>query len=298
MLTKEEFYDDNTHRYYPFYDAIDVKAIPTSIIVDAHLLVSDDISYANLNIDQITITDRYIRITVSVDGKDIGILLSSAIPSQDYQTLSCSLVDDATHSIIEGSITFGLVEDIKNNTGIYSGGKLFPTCVTQVTEWCTGLVVNGRLYTGMVTIEASDGVSIETTDNSIMFKAVNYSLPEENNDLIQTKEALITEIKNKYGQPIVSINGVPPNSKGNIVLAVEDPLVLNSAEASITISDNEGSYCEDAPIITDSITTQIELLFDNVTALNERAGALDQTVQAIDNNVNILSAQMARVSQE
>lgn len=294
MLTLKEFLDDNSHRCYPFAEVSD---LPTDLIVDAHLLVTNNVSADSLVIERVDVTDTHIKITASNNGEDIGTLLACAIPTTDYQTVSCKLVNDENRIIIEGNITFGLVETLKQKTGSYSGGKIFEGCVIPVTEWCTGLVINGVLYTGLVSINIGEGLSVNTSGNSIQIYTNNYEIPEANAGII-SDDKLIEEITQLYeSTPLRTINGVHPDDSGNIeIKSGSDTLAISNNSGGITITYKDGKTCADAPVeVEDNIVAQIEQLFDNLVMLNERAGALDKSVQTLDTNLNVISAQMAMV---
>lgn len=293
MLTLKEFLDDNAHRCYPFAD---VNNVPTDLIVDMHLLVTNNVSSDSLTINEVAITDSNIRITISNDGAILGTLLACALPTKDYQTVACKLVNDEEQVIIEGSITFGLVEALHQKTGSYEAGKLFEGCVIPVTEWCTGLVINDVLYTGVVTLNIGDGLKVNTTEDGIInIYTDNYAIPATNN--IIDDEKIISDVLEQHAAGfITTINGVKP-VEGNInITSLSDTLTIGDNTGAITISYTNGKLCADAPIEQDdTIVTQIEQLFDNLTALNERAGALDASIQTLDTNLNAVSSQMAMI---
>ena len=294
MITLAEFLDDNTHRCYPFAD---VNELPTDIILDMHLLVTPNVTSESLIVSNVDITDSNIRITVSNNDNDLGTLVACALPGKDNTTVHCKLVNDEYRVIIEGSITFGLVESLRSKTGSYTAGKLFDGCIIPVTEWCTGLVINGVIYTGLVELEIGDGLKASVKDNKLTISAANFSVPDENRNEVITDEDIMRTVISTYGQPIITINGVAADSTGNIHITADDPLQINGGAGSITIVDTSRVLCEDAPIVAeDEISTKLEALFSNLSVLNERAGALEQSVTTIDTNLNVMSSQMAMLS--
>ena len=56
MLTLTEFFDDNTHKCYPFAD---VNELPTDFLVDAHILITDNIQSKSVYISSVVILTNY-----------------------------------------------------------------------------------------------------------------------------------------------------------------------------------------------------------------------------------------------
>lgn len=318
MIVLSEFLDDNSHKLYPFANHND---IPTSLIVDARFLVTENI--VDLYISSVQITESHVFIDLAatlVDSRDValGNLLVCEIPTERNVSHACKIIDDELAVIVDGTITFGDFSQINGIAQSYvldsQTGLIFSNCVFPMTEWCSGFMVNGKIYTGLVTITATDGISLNVEEQKneqgqvsgceIVLRATGFQpdqspIPEK---FEERKNYIIESVLKTLGTPVTSINCVTPDENGTIVFQVtpdtetgnivfqsssENIVIANAGSNVITISQPEASLCAD--------NKEIENIYMDISTLNERAGALTEIVRAIDNNVNILSAQLIKV---
>lgn len=165
MLQLKEFLDENSHRSYPFRTP---NNVPTELILDMHILISGIESTIDYK-DRVGIS----RVVVSKTGMSITFVIVDEGSTTDIGTIHVPITDPkASHTfslykngiLVDGSITTGYFDN--SFIGTYNiptdTCMLFEGCVIPVTNWCTGLVINDKLYTGLVTINAGDGIVIET----------------------------------------------------------------------------------------------------------------------------------------
>ena len=302
MLLLSEFLDDNSHKCYPFAEP---NELPTDFIVDAKFMVTGNINKNELYISSISISDNNLVINASTLVSDhiveLGELLHVEVPTVRNTEFSCKLVNSVHNVIIEGLITIGTIESLTKDKQIYTldeKGKIFSGCVIPVTEWCTGIRINDQIYTGIVELVADKGIefNIINDDNNdttyITICASGFERPEGLSIDLLTDEELIRKMEKYWDNPIKSINGVYPNSEGNIDISVDsgskEYLDISKVEGGIVLKDIYSAVCS---FDEETVTT----LYDNIQRLNERAGALDKMQESLENQVNALSSELVDI---
>lgn len=329
MLTLIEFFDDNTHKCYPFAG---VNDLPTDFLVDAHFVTTSNIGKNNLYISSVAIDAGYVRIDLAYSIEDstiednielieLGTILDCAVSNERNQENVIKLINDENEVIIEGSITIGSFETISSMPmGVYklgTKGRLFSQCVIPVTEWCTGLIINDRLYTGIVELNFDAGftvtVTTDDTTNVITIGAEAFSLPDGNLDTISEEE--MQEIAaSKLGEGVTSINGctgevsisagssVVPHHTYNIddnpgnAVTDKNTLSVTTSGNAIILENNKDDPNYDINAGSGTDDSGLATLLENAKALNNRAGAIEQHNFAVDAAVGLLSTQMSKVT--
>lgn len=300
MLLLSEFLDDNAHKCYPFSKLND---LPTDFIVDAKFMVTGNIDKTGLYISQIEFSDTHIRVYMAVkrgnELLNIGRILTCPKPSSRNTEYSCKLVNSELEIIVEGFITFGSLDNLPKNKNIITlaeDGNVFSGCVIPVTEWCTGIKVNDQIYTGIVTLQAADGIVFDvsgTTNNTLItMKYAGFSRPEGLTIDILDDDDILQKVKELWGTPITSISGVAPDANGNISIDI-DPgssnyISLTPGISTLTLSDTYIEKCG----VTDN---DMSRMLNNISVLNERASALETLTQQLENQVNTLSHEVSKI---
>jgi hypothetical protein len=295
-----EFLDDNAHKCYPF--AL-LNELPTNFIVDAKFMVTGNIDRDKLYIDSIELTSTHIRIYLATKVNNIltpiGCVLACPIPSDRNHEYACKLVNNDYEIIVDGFITFGEVPETlieKSIIILAENGNIFQNCVIPVTEWCTGIKVNNRIYTGIVTLTADEGITFDvqsTGDRTdIVMKYSGFARPEDLTIDTKTDEELLSEVVSSWGSPVTSISGVLPDANGNITINVDadsaDSLKITTGINALTITDTAGSY-------SDTENTMIQDLMTNISSLNERATALEKFSTQFELQTNTLSHEVSKL---
>lgn len=312
-----EFFDSNTHRCYPFAD---VNELPTDLIVDIQFIVTNNVNKESISIHKITVAENLIQFYVqaSVEGitVDLGLLATVSTAVDPYSEHAFTLVNDEHKVIMQGSITVGyfdtvlrqnkeLVNDIPVAVfDLQDSGLILPQRVVPVTEWCTGLIVNDVLYTGNVTLSVGEGLELEEDEEgNLVISARKLTTPTAET---MTDEALIEEILRRLGTNVTSINGLT----GDVTIGTGSYRMGRNLGSGSDANNIHVKTNGQAVIISNSIddpnydinggsgvvdTSTINTLLANATALNERAGTIEQHNYAMDNAVNLLGAQLAKV---
>lgn len=326
MLVLSEFLDENSHRSYPFKYH---NNLPTNFLLDAHFLVTGNIDKDGLYITAVSVMSNFMTIEAAamIDGRlnKLGTIFSGSISSTEYRTHTLSYKSSELEVLIDGSITTGMVTE--DQRGYYdineNEGQIFEGCVTSVTNWCTGVVINGKLYTGLVEFQFDDSITIEEEGDTIKIGIANYIEDKDSAGsgvYVNLQEELENLLKEK---PITSINGIKPDSSGNFTIAVRPPVAaardmsnltlihaaddsdkafplintisLATGEATIYIQDLVTKPCFDVNKSLSVRNQFLDKLFTNYDRLAERAATIEQAVTALERDMNILNAQLTKV---
>jgi hypothetical protein len=333
MLTLTEFLDDNAHRYYPLVGpetatGTDISSLPTDFLVDTHLLFTGDFPKDCLCINKVALSDNHAQIYLAYINSaetlvDLGLL--TTIPYSDKLNVehTVKLINEDYKVIIEGSITIGSFNTIlSSGIPVYTlgkNGKIFSQCVTKVTEWCTGLLINGKLYTGLVSLNFDEAEfdieeTFETATDGNKYPVLTIhsaGIRLDNNQITDIVSDQVKDTVNTHLRDVVtSINGctgavtIAPGqySMPERSYTVQDQTIndLNNIEIttqgnSIIISNVLDNPNFDINSLKPAITENINILLDNAEALNERAGVLESHNLTVDNSVTLLGNQIARI---
>lgn len=317
MLTLIEFLNDNTHRCYPFED---VNSLPTDFLVDAHFVTTDNVNKDGLYITKVTISNGHAQLYVAHSNgndnlTDLGVLATIAITDTYNTEHRVKLINEVQEVIIEGSITVGSFSSLlEKSTFVYNlgqSGKIFSACVIPLTEWCTGLIINGKLYTGTVSIVTGEGITFKNSNDTIILEATGLQLPDGNIEVVTDKE-MQSIAQAALGEGVSSINGCTGavtiadgsyniqrsyTNINNIVQTDANNISVITQGNAIVISNSKDDpmFNINSPDNPEE-NTSITLLLENAKALNERYDSIDKHNYSLDNAVNALSTQLAKVN--
>lgn len=306
MLTSEvlkTLREQNSGRNYPL-DPIN-SVVPFPVLIDAEIIVpytmvSDD-GQANYTIfmRSLVITTSDISIIIAAKNNANGSTVDVASAFSTYEQLkelSNSSVGlplsplDNTEGLagISGSLYLGDPDTIMANGGMWDAltpetGKFDLQCIHPYRECFTGFIVNGQRLTGDIIIQAGDGIDIDVEGNTITI-STGASIE---NQLINNRTELIEAIIDMYGQPILTINGLPPDRDGNFTFeAVDGSCVqVTGKDYGITISNPCATTCCDSSFLDDVI--------DNINNLNSKASRLTEYLTSVSSNLNSLANELA-----
>lgn len=308
-----EFFDSNTHKCYPFSQ---VNELPTDLFVDAQFVTTPNIMKDSISINRIVVSEQiiqcYVRCIIDGASCDLGLLVNISTDVKPYTEHNFTIISDTYKAIIQGSITTGYFDTILRNSKsaevIYEledSGTIIPQRVIPVTEWCTGLIVNDKLYTGNVVLEVGEGLELSENNGCLSITARGLTTPTKDT---MTDEEIIEEVIKRMGKAVKSINGLT----GDITIGVgsynngrvdtqsqktdANNLGVKVSGNSITIYNYIDNPNYDVNGGSNTIDmSAIGILLANANALNDRAGTLEQHNYALDNAVNLLGAQLAKV---
>ena len=191
---------------------------------------------------------------------------------------------------ISGFVFLGPDSMWQQSAGVYTytnsnivNSMVHEACIgVDAGDHVTGLVVNGERLTGDITIKAGESVqlNVDTSTNTI---TVGFNVSQAEG--IQNQQQLVTAVSSSYGEPVVSINNVKPDSSGNFTLSSPDgSLSMTELDNGLAIQSTVGEECCDKDALTG--------LLENVQTLNEKVGREDAFLQAVEQVVNALQNEL------
>lgn len=322
----KEWYSENASRRFPLAQPVSQtgtrpsglddndKAIPNALLVGMQLTVPRTMlatreAGSNLPYDSMANTYRiYLsRVVISLTRVEMtfttvsGVDIASAVwtPTGEIQGLPVHGVAitplPTNDSNIGSNNVFGYVflgPDTmwKKNVGVYtfSGPNIYNSMIsesvigTDDANRVTGLIVNGTRLYGDITFVAGENVRMTTSDNELLVEFAG-----DIDDLgITTREELLEEIIDVYGQPMISINGMYATGDGDFTIEPGDNCItVSGIQHGITISATCGEPCCDQSVLVE--------LTGNIQALNSKAARIDSFLKSTAAAVNALSNELA-----
>lgn len=301
---KTEFYNANASKAYPLSQSTggEPGTLPCGLLVDAYLLVDcvDNVDSGTFYISKIEVTSTGFMLSISYEDENSNIVDFDRVGYCAFSnSTNCEIsfsgyAEDIT---IAGKFVVGDPLLVKNYPPVTeftkTNGALSPLVVKSVNGlFITAIKIGDTLLTGDVTIEAGQGIEFEITGNTVTVTNTKYSL---SGGTIYSDAELVQAALSVYGLPIRSINGVCPDSNGNINIVVPTAEDSSNYYVSVTSSDQQSgalviSIAKNPCIAEDTVAT----LMDNIEQLNFRASRLDAGITALDNQLNNISIQLQR----
>ena len=313
-----EWLNANYHKAYPFAESTAgiSGGFPSTFLLDMQLLTGGPVNVNRTYIGRIEQDGSSVSLylfTALTDADtpvELGLLARIPFNTAPETEIPVELKNDDTGVLLNGYVTVGLadisqtfpdaVTEIEESAGLLYSGVIIP-----VTNWTTAFIVNGELVSGDINLVAGSGINFRAgtiTQNGVQVPVIYVecvdSIQSGSGD-ITTDQELADYIYNKYGRPVCSINGCTPNlSTGDIQIRIKTVDATTSDDTtnpSVTISSGGTGYLT----ITDNRTAPCctlddqQIVIDNIAAVNERAARLENTITALETNLNGISAQQA-----
>lgn len=286
----DEFMNANSHRAYPFNT---LNSIDTTLFLDLRVIVDKPSDVGDLHISEVNNNPSTVVVTFSCD-EDIlvgTVTLDKELLSVGSQQ-SFVLRNADKYILVEGTLYIGDINCLESSHTLTSTtGAIYPGCIWSANSWCRGLVINGQLLTGVVSLEAGEGMEFTLTSssddetivsltskgvlNANVFPSYTDYTEEVNTYIENNWSSIVKDMEETYGKPITSINGVSPDAEGNITISsstLDITGLTEGLELNYTISDS-------------NLTT----LIAEIAELNTRAGVLETSLSDVDDNVDNLS---------
>jgi hypothetical protein len=312
MPLLKEFLNENAHRYYPFEST---NKVPTALILDFGVIAT-----TNLPLNSSSSSDSTYISKIVTDGVQIRFYLAARISGviQDFGCIATVHVE--APSITDGSIGTRTNFSYAGNGFVLEGfihtgdttvaqqmapvttldastGRIYTGCIQHMSNWLSGIQIGDQTLSGVITLVAGAGVdlSVDSSTKTIVISCTGAEIPLAN-QIITSDADLLDQVTTLYGVPISAINGISvsdaQSNDGNweLVTRSEDGLAVtvNANTASITITDINARAC--------CSQDEIAGLVDNIGVLNQRVGIIQTFISGMENNMNTLSAQIARLS--
>ena len=297
-----EFIEDNLYKRYPLTDYVDANSsiIPDSFMADIKMCISvmdrpgDDSYRYSMYVSKITVYPDYAYVEFT-DVKD-NIVIAKTDPIPMRLSMADS-VEDRTIMIrpvttipVNGTLVVGTCADIKNIKGVHiltsDEGRLFPSNIIITTDAGVDAIVVGKVrLTGDVVIEAGDYINIEADEktNTIKISVDTSNVP----DINLATEDIIQKLKDKYGTPVLSINGITPDGNGDISIVPTDCFMVTNDDVHHNIS----FYNPCAPACA-----SYEFVNESLRRIKELNDTMDLLRSYYESTANTLAQMGVRVS--
>jgi hypothetical protein len=291
-------------------------------IKEFHVAVTDKVK--SLRISKITVTPQSIQLYVTAEITNVGIrdlgLLTTITVSPEEQQPYHFLTKFPEYGItMEGNIVIASRVGLLGRSGpgeTTYDTDIVPQALLPITGWCTGIVIDGTVYTGNIILEAATGIELkvvhtEGSKTQEQATIVSIGIPalailENHNELTNS---VLAKLEEKFKEGVTSINGLQGDvtiTKGKYTVGREldsskttdaNNLQVTTSGKSILITNSVDvpTYDINQGSGSASLEGSIALLLENAKALNERAGSLERHNYALDSAVNLLGAQLAKV---
>lgn len=296
---------ENAHRAFPF-DPIDsdnnptTNNVPDALILDLRLIATDSVP-DNTSLESSTYISKIVT-----DGMQIRFYMSIITAGSDTPVdCGCIATVDVSDAIkvvtnvsyagngfiFEGKLITGDTTVVRTMPPVIElnryNGRLNEICIQHMTYWVAGLQVGDKTYGGLVNLEAGPGVTITANGNTLTISC-SGAIPPDNTTIIDD-QTLLNEVTTLYGTPITKINHTACGGDWTISVKASEGLVVtpDANTTSIIIENTKAQAC--------CTIDDIETLVTNIGALNERVGVIQSVQTQLDGNLNILSAQLARL---
>ena len=241
-----EYLNQNSLRSYPIQDGASrvssdgLFVIPNSLIVDVTLSASG-VSGQTFYISSITNLSTYLSIEISVGGAGVFGTFSSPTSGLTSENTDIPLVASAGFPDALGIITIGTLDDLEL---LPSGIFQFSQSATQILSRCS--TVGNAGVTGLTFVDATGtnftltGHVTITANSNLQFVGVSGGVQLNAGENLGLNKQCAT-----VAQPVLTINGVTPDSTGNFNL-IADPsscISISDIQYGSLIADSCGKPC-------------------------------------------------------
>ena len=294
-----EFLSENAHRFYPldptFTEGAVNPTIPPALILDLGIIASPDLpdnNGANTTYLSKVVTDGvtasfYMAAKINGNTIDFGCVAVTGVGALAGTRIDLTPIrysDGNVDIIMEGFLVVGdvtVLQQMPPTTILDANtGKIYTGCIQHLTQWVAGIKVGDQLLGGIVNISGGPGVELSVSGNDITIWCTG-AIPPDNTAIVSDADIMET-LKQQYGAPITSINGVAVGPDWKI--AVSGDLGITTSQGGITL---QSEVCCGAD--------ELGYIVDNIAALNERVGVIQSFQTQLDTNLNILSVQVAKL---
>jgi len=318
-----EWADQNLHRVFPLVDSaggVDITntfTLPTALITDIYLCAPNLplVDICKFYVQNVVIRQFFIDITLGYNDpavpNPIGTFknISTQAPLHStYQFVPSEIQSGDAFAplyFMTGQITIGDPQETIRALGSWNfrptddghSTYISPARVGQGLVNVQYISINDRLFTGNIKLREGSNIEMEVdtqvvngeTETTITFNAsLNAgSVLQLNNDA-DILDALVAE----FGQPLLSINGLLPDSDRNFNIFGLDCTSVENTDNGLLISNPCASPCCDEDTNIANIMESINNLNLRYAQLNSFFESLSTTVNNLQNKLLVLGAEV------
>ena len=274
-------------RNYPIKDGLDrtstdgIFTIPNSLIVDL-TVSSPNASNAVLFVSKIVNTSTYITVEISNSSTSTVVGVFTIIPSADYYA-DVVMTAAAASPGSTGLLTVGYTADMAS---LPSGEFYFNVTDTELLMRVFNPIAPGI---SSITFVDDTGNSIPLSGQITVYAHSNLQFNQtgsSNTIVLNAGEDLgLNKTCDSNGSPIKSINGVIPDSNGNINLVGDTCITTGTAQYAVVINDSCGAPCAGCSEIA-TLTTRLAGLESTLLNLRDYTTNLQTSLTQLNTLIN------------
>lgn len=159
---------------------------------------------------------------------------------------------------VTGNLCAGITSQYNGGSLAFdlSGTKLHSACIHFMSgQAVQAIKINNTTLTGVVTLEAGDGIKFSIQDGNV----IKISVDEDYLNLVWSRN-IAQYYTSVSGNPIRTINGISPDANGNITIRPQDCVQINSLPYGISISNPCAKPCCSTDAAAENLNTSIKIL--------------------------------------
>lgn len=283
-------------------------SLPRFLLLDINIIIPPTQEYDTqsnyMYISKIVKSLNTISIYIGIQGSDSQVIVFhgidpnlglSQLNTYRYYTAETIIKDSKNwKSQIEGNISIGASKDFKYDLLVFqpSRTRINRACITKYNplqlDIVQAIVINQKRCTGIVQINTGQGIKVQIQQNAIL-------------DSGDTGTLISLSVTQKQGQNtqytyIKSINGVTPDSEGNINIIGMDCVKVQSIDnagiGAISVSNTCAKPC---CTVEDQ---SIKNMKQNIQSLQQAHQILKNYFVSQSNNINILQTNLSKLLTE
>lgn len=291
-----EWLNLNSQRSYPLaegvtgFDTSGTVKLPNDFIVDMTWSVNTvgTISVDKFHIFSIAVFSTGVVIEFGYDGISVGITTIDKVtftPDSSYNILGAGILKDS-----KGIVTIGSLDTLRETiTGDVrfdlTGSRLVPTVIKRALKNVTGVYVRNSseissLYQGDVVLQSGLNVTFTATSVLDLTTITINAIPGEG----EQPPGINEDESGNTINPLLTINGISPDAKGNFTLEGDTCIKFNELSAELEMLNDCSSPCCGCDDL-DSINTELNAVRTQVDSMNLESGRLAAEIQSIAINL-------------
>lgn len=290
-----EWLNANSQRAYPLSELASKKDTTGSLqlrddlIVDLSFAVpySASIDLSLFHIHSISVFSLGLIITIGYNGAIAG--MASVTDVSGTKNVSYPIVGAGDFAGATGCIVIGSTAGSMKTPGVYSftvdAARLEPTTIKpEIRSVSSLLVQNGTDVSsplvGVVTLEAGSNIVLATNSTDPLNPVVTISA-----QVLETSLLGRCPCEDQAAQAITSINGVAPDSNGNMTLDGNACIAITGSTPVITLTDKCSTPCCGC--------SELAVVTADLALLDKQAEAMEQTLTTLEERYTDLVTTLA-----
>jgi len=293
----DEWRNANAHRQFPLDDGASGESaspagfrVPQSLMVDLRLDVPHDADPGEFAVTRIVVAGASATVYVSyMESTPFVIGSFTLVPGifGNEVQMDGAATDDQSWRGLSGVMASGFLDEALKFPGDWTftpgSANINPACVRNGPAGVRALVVDDEALYGSVVLRAGDNIDIARTWDAVNGRHVlTFSAASPAGSLvINNDQDLLDALVARFGEPVRTINGIPPDEDGEFKILGADCVDVSPGAGSVTISNPCATPCCDQE-------EYLGALYEALNDLNARYARLLQFEEALTESVNMM----------